>query len=252
MNTSRLIYFTLTIFLTIVFQSTPKAQVCSDYTQIMSWTCRIGMSGPTGHSFTKQQVCWPNFNFGGYAGCSMDEYLSGDHDAGDIDPRTEDPLSDFIVLDPILRCAVLWASQPEDCETGVYKDVTPNQCTNVPNSLYSPMSTRLAYVGGACDSHDRCYVSLGTPKATCDNQFLEDMYDVCESTYGPQINNIRGMPVVNPRFKYCAEQAMAYYSGVIVINGALALVGADFYNAAQNDAACNAWNDEVEEAGCEE
>lgn len=251
MNTSRLIYFTLTIFLTIAFQSTPKAQVCSDYTQIISWTCTIGFTG-TGGSWTKQQVCWPTYNFGGYPGCSMDEFLSGDHDAGDVDPRTEDPESDFAIQTPEMLCAVLWATQPEECEAGEYKDLSYNGCTGVPSNFHVASSHKVANITGACNAHDICYGSLGVPQATCDNDFLTDMLQTCVSTYGPPVNNVRDSYVINPRYQGCAQQASAYYVGVSVINGALALVDADFYNAAQNKAACNAWNDEYEEAGCEE
>ena len=251
MTYSRIIYFTLSVFLMIAFQNNSKAQVCTDFTQIVSWSCTIGFTG-TGGSWTKQQVCWPTYNFGGYPGCSMDEFLSGDHDAGDVDPRTEDPLSDFKIQTPELLCAVLWATQPEECETGEYKDLSYNGCTGVPSNFHVAGSNKVANITSACNNHDICYGSLGVPQATCDDDFFNDMVHICKSTYGPPVNTVRGLPVINPRFKDCGEQASVYYIGVSVINGALALVDADYYNAAQNKAACNAWNDEYAEAECEE
>jgi len=44
--------------------------------------------------------------------------------------------------------------------------------------------------------------------------------------------------------------ASAYYVGVTVINDLLAIVDQDFYNRAQNDAACNAWNEDFTDSGC--
>ncbi len=61
----------------------------------------------------------------------------------------------------------------------------------------------------ACDKHDICYVSdwSGKSKVTCDNEFYDDMVEICDREYSG------GM------YAACVSRAATYYEGVNIAGG---------------------------------
>jgi len=141
-------------------------------------------------------------------------------------------------------------SKPSNCDVGETKDMSANGCTGVPSSFAVAGASQSANIIGACNNHDVCYGTLGISKATCDTNFHSDMITTCRATFGYPYNYVGGQMIINRQYANCAQMASAYYVGVTVINDLLAIVDQDFYNRAQNDAACNAWNEDFTDSGC--
>ena len=69
----------------------------------------------------------------------------------------------------------------------------PHRCTGVADDPGG------ADFRSACRRHDACYQTLGAPRTSCDNAFLRDMLDACNSA---------------PSRSSCAFHANVYYQGV--------------------------------------
>jgi RHS repeat-associated protein len=78
-----------------------------------------------------------------------------------------------------------------------------NGCTNVPDSFF------FFDFSAACNNHDICYGMCGAVQAVCDQDFLTDMFAMCQP-YRDQLWN----PIARAIYSACATAAATYYNGV--------------------------------------
>ena len=124
-------------------------------------------------------------------------------------------------------CRDLDKEQPIGCdETSVF-DLSPNGCStefagfDIPNTEFWD-----GVFDNSCNSHDECYVDLDQEKGACDTEFRSNMLAQCSAYPGSS---------TEPYFiNECWDKASEYYIGV-------AVAGGDYFEAAQEDAACDLW-----------
>lgn len=98
------------------------------------------------------------------------------------------------------------------CPPGTNKQPKPgntpswNGCGPEGGSIKIPQGYGSADYTSSCNGHDVCYEECGTPKATCDDVFLEDMYDSCAAAYPGVLKALLRMG--------CYERAYVYYQAV--------------------------------------
>jgi hypothetical protein len=64
-----------------------------------------------------------------------------------------------------------------------------------------------------CNTHDNCYQTVGSSRATCDSNMYTDMRKVCATAY-PTISNPALRPVYTAEQTSCYNWAKRYYDGV--------------------------------------
>lgn len=88
---------------------------------------------------------------------------------------------------------------------------TVNGCGPEGGDIKIPQGYGKADYTGSCNNHDVCYEECATPKATCDDNFLQDMYNSCAAAYPGVLNTLyRGG---------CYERAYIYYQAVSQFGG---------------------------------
>lgn len=88
-----------------------------------------------------------------------------------------------------------------------------NRCGGEDATRNVPDNYRNIPFSGACDSHDRCYMSFDANKQTCDERFYSELRASCEKN---SYHKVLGKKVRNPLLQgQCYSMATVYYTGVV-------------------------------------
>jgi hypothetical protein len=86
----------------------------------------------------------------------------------------------------------------------------------VPENFYTPMSSRAAYFGDACATHDQCYATLGIDKTFCDAAFARQLRMACKVAFNGFIDDASRMACYGAASMYVASVRAfgdAYFDG---------------------------------------
>lgn len=147
----------------------------------------------------------------------------------------------------------LWHDFENGCGPAKGRDVVPDNSavlrvlfgdySGLPELLQWANDTdAVTYFKPACDVHDRCYGTLGSSRADCDLEMLDDLVGVCGKVYfqKPDFSwkGWFGLKTVWKAIQYlpCVEAATTMYGVVATIGGGLPVLGTEAFQSAQADA----------------